>query len=104
MKQLNHEFNWHQVLACLINEHSHKIEDGFWQLGIKSKHYQPFVHDQEDDMSCPSNITRHVGVVLTKVDGWKDNTVHVEKGVILYGPNTDNNRLIEDGQRSGEDS
>lgn len=89
-------------MASLISEH--KIEDGFWQLGLAFEHVSSYFAAPEKETIVPGNLSRALFVRLTKVEGWGPLTVHVEQGVILYGPNPNNDRPVEDGQASGEDS
>lgn len=102
MKQVTYDFSWEQVLASLINENN--IEDGFWQLALGVEHSSSYFASPEKEVIVPGTLSRAVFVRLTKTDLWGPLTVHVENGVILYGPNTDNSGSLPSSESTGEDS
>jgi hypothetical protein len=104
MRKVTHEFDWQHVLTALIQMNPENFEDGFWQLGVVSQNFSTYTSEDPSQPSFPTNIQRVIGVHVQKVYQWWPNTIYLEKGVIQYGPSSDNVGLIEVDQSSGETS
>ena len=94
MKQVTYNIDWMTVAGALIA--THDVEDGFWQLNIRTESITALLAAPTDGaikMVMPGHMVRIIGFQLTKVPSLEFMSYQVKDGQIVEvgdGVNTNN--------------
>lgn len=108
MKQVTYNIDWLTLAGALIA--AHDVEDGFWQLTIRTESLtglMPTPTDGAIPMVLPGHMTRITGLQLTKVPSLEFMSYQVKNGQIVEignGLNSNNSGSDSGGEGSGENS
>ena len=101
MKQVTYNIDWMTIAGALIA--THDVEDGFWQLNIRTESVtgiMPAPLDGANPMTLPGHMVRITGFQLTKVPTLEFMSYQVKDGQIVEvgdGVNTNNSGSEQSG-------
>lgn len=108
MKQITYNIDWLTIAGSIIA--THDVEDGFWQLNIRTESMtglMPIPVDGAFDAILPGHMVRITGFQLTKVPTLEFMSYEVKNGQIVEvgnGFNTDNSGPEQSSSPVGENS